>query len=111
MKDVLRSNSTDAVMNLKDTLSLEEAGAYKQPEITQDDAALKGASRHHEPVCSPQRLHINSEISRRVLNGDRTHEWLVTDESGGVSIGYGAGGRIMEELAAAYNTSNKAKEF
>ena len=40
-EDVLRSSITDAVMNLKDTLSLEEAGAYKQPEITQNDAALK----------------------------------------------------------------------
>lgn len=46
-----------------------------------------------------------------VLNGDRTHEWLVTDESGGVSIDTARAAGYVEELAAAYNTSNKAKNF
>ena len=36
---------------------------------------------------------------------------LVTDESGGVSIDTARAAGYVEELAAAYNTSNKAKNF
>ncbi len=109
-EDVLRSSITDAVMNLKDTLSLEEAGAYKQPEITQDDAALKERLDTMNRYVSTTVTYKFGDKSE-VLNGDRTHEWLVTDESGGVSIDTARAAGYVEELAAAYNTSNKAKNF
>ena len=97
-------------MNLKDTLSLEEAGAYKRPEITQNDATLKERLDTMNRYVSTTVTYKFGDKSE-VLNGDRTHEWLVTDESGGVSIDTARAAGYVEELASAYNTSNKAKEF
>lgn len=110
LEDVLKSSLADAIINLKDTLSLEEAGAYKEPEIKQDDASLK------ERVDTMNRF-VSTTITYKfgdkteVLNGDRTHEWLITDEAGNITVDSAQAAAYVAELAAAYNTSNKAKNF
>lgn len=110
LKDVLKSSLADAIINLKDTLSLEEAGAYKEPEIKQDDASLK------ERLDTMNRF-VSTTITYKfgdkteVLNGDRTHEWLITDEAGNITVDSAQAAAYVAELAAAYNTSNKAKNF
>lgn len=97
-------------MNLKDTLSLEEAGAYKQPEITQDDAALKERLETMNRYVSTTVTYKFGDKSE-VLNGDRTHEWLVTDESGGVSIDTAPGGRICGGACRCLQYFQQGKEF
>ncbi|WP_125140945.1 L,D-transpeptidase family protein [Clostridium transplantifaecale] len=110
LEDVLKSSLADSIINLKDTLSLEEAGAYKEPEIKQDDATLK------ERVDTMNRF-VSTTITYKfgdrteVLNGDRTHEWLTADEAGNITVDAAQAAGYVAELAAAYNTSNKAKNF
>lgn len=110
LEDVLKSSLADSIINLKDTLSLEEAGAYKEPEIKQDDAVLK------ERVDTMNRF-VSTTITYKfgdkteVLNGDRTHEWLTADEAGNITVDAAQAAGYVAELAAAYNTSNKAKNF
>lgn len=110
LEDVLKSSLADSIINLKDTLSLEEAGAYKEPEIKQDDATLK------ERVDTMNRF-VSTTITYKfgdkteVLNGDRTHEWLTADEAGNITVDASQAAGYVAELAATYNTSNKAKNF
>ena len=109
-EEVLKSSLADAIMNLRDTLSLEEAGVYKKPEITEDDAALKERLDTMNRYVSTTVTYRFGDTSE-VLNGDRTHGWLVTDAAGGVSVDAASAAAYVEELAAAHNTSNKAKNL
>lgn len=110
LEDVMKSSLADSIINLKDTLSLEEAGAYKEPEIKQDDASLK------ERLDAMNRF-VSTTVTYKfgdhteVLNGDRTHEWLTVDDAGNITADAAQAAGYVAELAATYNTSNKAKNF
>lgn len=106
--DVVRSEITDAIMNLREKVSLEEAGAYLSPTVKREDAALvslRDTLNQYVSVTVTYKFGDKTEI----LSGERTHEWLVSNADLTVSIDSAKAAAYVEELSITYDTYNKAK--
>lgn len=101
---------SDAVMNLKPELSLDEAGAYISPKVPTDDPEL---------VSKVQTMnkYVNTTITyklgdaKKVLSGDTISKWIKTDESGKVYLDSSSVSAFVKELADQYDTAYKAKNL
>lgn len=106
--EVVNREITDAIMNLKETISLEEAGAYAAPEVTMEDVSLVGlrdAMNQNAGVTITYKFGDKTEV----LNGERIHEWLILNEDHTISVDQAGVAVYVEELAISYDTYNKAK--
>lgn len=108
LKEALYQAVSEHIQNLQEKLSLEEAGIYKEPELRSDSEALL-------QTLDTINLYVGTTITYRfgdkteVLNGDRIWEWLSVNADGTVALSSSRVASYIEELAAKYNTSNKAK--
>lgn len=98
----------EAIKGLKSNLSLAEAGVYKEAAVRRDNPEL---SERLEALNRYANMAINYQFGSRTetLDGDRIHEWLTTDGAGNLSVNEEMAAAYVAELAAEYNTSNKAK--
>ena len=93
-----------------ETLSLEDAGVYKKPQITADDEALNAelaAWNKYVQTRVTYRFGSKSEI----LDGEKLHTWLVSDGQGGVSLDESKISEYVSWMAQNYNTAYKPKTF
>lgn len=107
---VFREKLGEALKTLTESLSLEEIGAYKEAEIKQDNPKLLelvNTMNRYAGVTVTYQFGSQTEV----LNGDRIHDWLTFDEAGNVAVDAEQAAAYVAELAASYNTSNKAKTF
>lgn len=108
--EVVEKGISDAILNLKPTVSLEEIGGYEEPEVTSEDETLK-------QLCDNMNKAAGVSISYQfgdateTLNGDRIHEWLIPGADGTVGVDSGKVSAYVKELADKYNTNNKAKNL
>lgn len=109
-EDKLTQAVVDAIENLQDTLSLEEADVYEKPTVLQDDAAL---AEQLAKINKYANMTVTYQFgdSTEVLSGDRIHEWLISNEDGTISVDSSKAAEYVAELAKAHNTSNKAKNL
>lgn len=110
LEEALREAVASGIMNLQDSISLEEAGVYKAAEIRSDDEALSerlNTMNRYAGVTVTYRFGDKTEV----LNGDRIHEWISVNADGSVALSSSGVISYVEELAAEYNTSNKAKNL
>lgn len=108
LKDALREAAAEKIQNLQETLSLEEAGVYQQPELRSDHQALKDTLETMNRYAGVTVIYQFGDQTER-LDGDRISEWLSVDADGTVALSQEGIASYVEELAAKYNTSNKAK--
>ena len=99
---------SNAIINFQDTLSLDEAGVYREPEIRQDDPELIKQVEERNRLAGVVITYQFGDKTE-VLDGERIHEWLITDEQGNVTLDTQQVAKYVEELAITYNTANKAK--
>lgn len=98
----------DAVSNLKDRLSIEEAGGYENPVILADDEELNTLlekMNRYSGVTVTYQFGDKSEV----LDGDTIHDWLVVNADKSVVLDTGKAAAYVKELASKYNTAYKAK--
>ena len=98
----------DGILSFQETLSLEDAGVYQKPQITAEDEALKAeldAWSRYVHTTVTYRFGSKSEV----LNGEKVHEWLVSDGQGGVSLDESKISEYVAWLAQNYNTAYKPK--
>lgn len=98
----------DGILSFQETLSLEDAGVYQRPQITAEDEALKAeldAWNRYVHTTVTYRFGSKSEV----LDGEKVHEWLVSDGQGGVSLDESKIGEYVAWLAQNYNTAYKPK--
>lgn len=107
-EEALKNGIRTAVMNLQETLSLEETGCYIEPAVKQDDPALLERLETMNRMAGVTITYQFGDQSE-VLNGDRTHQWIVVNEDGVPDLDVTQIAAYVEELAVTYNTSNKAK--
>lgn len=110
LAEALKLTVTDGIKNLQESVSLEEAGVYKEPEIRSDDEALTEqlhTMNRYAGVTVTYRFGDKTEV----LNGDRIHEWISVNADGSVALSSSGVASYVEELAAEYNTSSKAKNL
>lgn len=108
--ELLSSAVHEAILNFKETLSLEDAGVYKKPQITADDKALNAelaAWNKYVQTRVTYRFGSKSEI----LDGEKLHTWLVSDGQGGVSLDESKISEYVSWMAQNYNTAYKPKIF
>lgn len=99
---------TDAIENLQDHLSLEEADVYKKPTVLKDDASL---AEQLDKMNKYAKMSVTYQFgdSTETLNGDQIHAWLIANADGSVSVDSSKVSEYVSEMAKAHNTSNKAK--
>lgn len=99
---------TDAIENLQDHLSLEEADVYKRPTVLKDDASL---AEQLDKLNKYAKMSVTYQFgdSTETLSGDQIHAWLIANADGSVSVDSSKVAEYVAEMAKAHNTSNKAK--
>lgn len=99
---------TEAIENLQDHLSLEEADVYKKPTVLKDDASL---AEQLDKMNKYAKMTVTYQFgdSTETLNGDQIHAWLIANADGSVSVDSSKVSEYVSEMAKAHNTSNKAK--
>lgn len=98
----------DAICNLQPTLSLEEIGAYDQPEITSDNPELKAKADAWNQYVGITVTYQFGEATE-ILDGDTIHTWLSEGEYGNVVLNEEAVAAYVKALAETYNTAYKPK--
>lgn len=98
----------DAVLNLAETLDLEEAKCYEQPALDEND---KEFQKLVEKLNDYAGVTITYEVgdTTEVLDGKTTSEWLSISDDMKVSIDEEAVAEYVSGLASSYNTCYKAK--
>lgn len=109
-REKVKTGIAEAVIGLKETISLEEAGAYIEPAVREDDPALTAQA-------AALNKHVNVTVTytfgngREVLSGDTIKDWVGIGEDGQVYLSSGSVTGYVEELAAKYDTYNRAKNL
>ena len=93
---------SEAVSNLKETVSLEEADCYVKPKVTSEDEKLIKLT---DTLNQYTKVTVTYRIGekREVLDGQITHNWMKADGSE-VMIDEEAVKDYVDELASSYNT-------
>lgn len=105
--DKAKSGIKEAFLNLLYEYDFEKEGLYKEPQIKSDDKNL---------LASFDKLntYVKASISYSklpVLTGDTISEWISYDGDENISLDDSKISDYVKEIANAYNTINKARQF
>ena len=95
---------SEAILKLETNISLEELGAYQEPEVTADDETLKTLCENMNKAAGVTITYKFGDQTE-TLSGDRIHEWLVPNADGSAGVDSGKVSAYVKELADKYNTS------
>ncbi len=106
--EIVEKGISEAILKLETKISLEELGAYVEPEVTADDETL---NRLCENMNKAAGVTITYKFGDQTetLSGDRIHEWLVPNADGSAGVDSGKVSAYVKELADQYDTNHKAK--
>lgn len=109
-KKVLKEVLHGEIVNLKDKVSLDEAGCYVEPKIRSDDSKLVSLLEELNGYLSTE---ITYEFGDKteVLNQDTLHKWIAVGKDNQVTIDEEQAAEYVKGLAETYDTSNKARSF
>lgn len=107
-RDMILSGVSDAILNLQETLYLEEIGAYEIPALTADSPELlaKQEAWNH---------YVNTTVTyqfgskREILDGSTIHQWISDDGQGGARLDENQVAEYVKTLARTYNTAYQPK--
>lgn len=105
-----KNGISEAVMDLKPELSLEELEAYVRPSVPSDDPQLL------DQVQTLNR-YVNTTITykfgdeKQVLSGDTISKWVGVGEDGKVYLDSSAVTAYVKDLASKYDTATSAKNL
>ncbi len=98
----------DAIMNLKNRVSLEEEGVYARARITAEDPALIAeAEKWNQAVNVTVTYHFGEQ--EEVLNGDTIHTWMAENEEGALELDEDKVAEYVDQLAVSYDTAYQPK--
>lgn len=100
----------DAIINLKDGLSLIEKDCYEQPQIRKDNEVLNTQLAALNTYAKTSVTYTFGDRTEQ-LNGDTIHQWLSIGEDGNVNIDTAAVAEYVSGLASAHNTVFHNKEL
>ncbi|MGL5437406.1 MAG: L,D-transpeptidase family protein [Lachnospiraceae bacterium] len=110
VKDVVWSEIARAILNLQETISLEELDAYEKPQITADDerlaAQLEEWNRYAKVTVTYQ---FGSQTE--VIDGSTIHTWLSEGNNQNVVLHDEQVAAYVKTLAEKYNTAYQYKSF
>lgn len=106
----VKSEISQAVIDLKPELSLDEAGAYLSPKVPTNDPGLVSKVQTMNQYANTTITYKFGE-EKKSLNGDTISKWIKTDESGKVYLDSKSVSEFVKDLATKYDTAYKAKNF
>ncbi len=101
-RNQLVSTLSEAVNNLKETVSLEETDCYVKPNVTSEDETLKKVTNTLNQYTGVTLTYRIGE-KKETLDGSVTHEWMRVNGSE-VTIDEEAVKDYADSLASSYNT-------
>lgn len=106
LTDALHTN----IIDLRDTMSLEEAGCYEAPELRSDDEQLQALLTQLNTVVSASITYEFGD-SREVLDGAAIHDWVSLTEDNQVVIDEAQAAAYIKDLASKYDTYGGTRSF
>ena len=108
IKDKVRQGVADAILNLKDKISLDELDVYEKAEITSENPELI-AQAEEKNFYTNVIVTYHFGDKTEILNGDTIHTWLLEDEEGNLSLDEDKLAEYVGELAKNYDTAYQPK--
>ncbi len=105
----LKEAAAEAVSRLETTLSLEEAGVYREPEIRADNKELAALLEQYNRYAGVTVTYTFGE-KKEILDGETISQWLYDDGSQVIISDEGAA-EYIQTLATKYNTAYRAKSL
>ena len=106
--ELVEKGVSEAILKLETNISLEELGAYRDPEVTADDETLKTLCENMNKAAGVTITYKFGDQTE-TLSGGRIHEWLVPNADGSAGVDSGKVSAYVKELADKYNTNHKSK--
>lgn len=109
-KSILSKALSQAVLTMKPTFSLEDAGCYIHPLTSTPDPALV---EQKERLNRYATMTVTYTFGNRqeVLNGDEIHQWISFDENNQPLVDETKVSEFVERLAKKYNTAYTTRKF
>lgn len=97
-----------AIDHLDDTLSLRDAGVYRSPDISCDDAVLNEQFARLQPYSD---MTVTYQFGSRteILDSSTLSEWISLDKNGRLQVDEEAAAEFVKGLAKKYNTAYSPK--
>ena len=108
VEDKVRQGVADAILNLKDKISLDELDAYEKAKITSQDPGLI-AQAEQKNFFTNVTVTYRFGDKTEVLDGDTIHTWILEDEEGNLSLDEDKVAEYVGELAKNYDTAYQPK--
>jgi len=96
--ELVEKEVSEAILKLETNISLEELGAYQEPEVTADDETLKTLCENMNKAAGVTITYKFGDQTE-TLSGDRIHEWLVPNADGSAGVDSGKVSAYVKELA------------
>lgn len=99
-----------AIINLQDSISLEEEGCYRKPKVTAESKEL-------QKLVKDLNYYVKAKIvyqfgkEEEVLDGEEISQWISVDEQKNVSVPEEQIAAYVERLADKWDTVGKAKKL
>ncbi len=100
----------EAIHNLRTEVSLEDAGAYVEPEVTAEDEELNAlAARLNQYVGVTVTYRFGDK--QEIVDGDLISQWISVGEDQNVYLSAEQVEAYVKQLASQYDTAYKKKSF
>lgn len=109
-KDVLFDVVKKAVVTLEPSLSIEEAEAYEEPQITSQNPKLIAALNEMNKIAG-SKITYNFGEDIEVLDGNKISEWLSVNKKYEVKLDIEGVKEFVDYIGWAYNSFGKTRTF
>ena len=99
-----------AILELKDSFSMEEAKCYKKPKYTKKSKELKKQAKAMNKYVGAS-ITYDFGDGQEVLDGSTIHQWIAVDGQRNVSVSEEKIQEYVASLAEKYNTAGRAKSL
>lgn len=99
-----------SVNAMESSLSLRDAGLYKLPEVTSEDASLQAQFSRLQSY-SDMSITYRFGSQTEILDSDMISEWISLDKNGEITVDEEAAKQFVKDLSKKYNTAYSPKEL
>ena len=99
-----------AILELKDSFSMEDAKCYKKPKYTKKSKELKKQAKTMNKYVGAS-ITYDFGDGQEVLDGSTIHQWIAVDGQRNVSVSEEKIQEYVASLAEKYNTAGRAKSL
>lgn len=110
-KDKVIEVISHAILNLQQSVNLEEEGCYKEPSILQDNEALQNTLQVYNRYANINITLDMGEGALETLDSDTIHSWVTIADDLSVSVDEGAIETYVKSIAKKYNTAYTKRNF